>query len=69
MDGWMDGSKIQSQLLMRIKRVLRLEIEIMSDTKDEEKDRNKDQRSLESCKTPKIQELTVRYRYIMTHDT
>ncbi len=31
---------------MRIKRVLRIAIRIMSDTRDEEKDRNKDQRCL-----------------------
>ncbi len=36
-------------------------IRIMSDTRDEEKDRNKDQRSKVCCKTPKIQEITVRY--------
>ncbi len=37
-----------------------------TDTRDEEKDGNgnKDQRSKVSCKTLKIQELTVRY-YIM----
>ena len=33
----------------------------MSDTRDEDKDRNKDQRSKVCCKTPKIQEITVRY--------
>ncbi len=38
-------------------------IRIMSDTRDEEKekDRNKDQISKVCCKTPKIQEITVRY--------
>ncbi len=36
-------------------------IRIMSDTRDEEKDRNNDQRSKVCCKTPKIQEITVRY--------
>ncbi len=36
-------------------------IRIMSDTRDEDKDRNKDQRSKVCCKTPKIQEITVRY--------
>ncbi len=36
-------------------------IRIMSDMRDEEKDRNKDQRSKVCCKTLKIQEITVRY--------
>ena len=41
-------------------------IRIMSDTRDEEKDRNrnKDQRSKVCCKTSKIQEITVRYNII-----
>ncbi len=37
-----DGSKIQSQLLILIARIA---IRITSDTRDEEKDRNKEQRS------------------------
>jgi hypothetical protein len=36
-------------------------IRITSDTRDEEKDRNKDQRSKVCCKTSKIQEITIRY--------
>ncbi len=33
----------------------------MSDMRDEEKDGNKDHKSKVCCKTPKFQEITVRY--------
>ncbi len=46
----MDGSKIQSQLMMLIARIA---IRIMSDTRDEEKDRNKDQGVLQDTQDPR----------------
>ena len=48
--------------MRRTELVASIAIRIMSDTRNEEKkDRNKDQRSKVCCKTPKIQEITVRY--------
>ncbi len=51
---------IQSQLLIADAYKASIAIKTMSDTRDEEKDRKKDQRSKVCYKTPKIQEITVR---------
>jgi hypothetical protein len=59
-DGWMDGW-IEDSIAIDDAYKASIAIRIMSDTRDEEKNRNKDQRSKVCCKTPKIQEITVRY--------
>ncbi len=56
---WMDGFEYSIAIVDAF--IASIAIRIMSDTKDEEQDRNKDQRSKVCCKTPKIQEITVRY--------
>ncbi len=43
--------------LLMLTYIASIAIRIMSDTRDEEKDRNKDQGSKVCCKTPKIQEI------------
>ncbi len=63
--GWMDGLMNDYSIAIVDAYIARIAIRIMSDTRDEKKERNKDQRCLVSVrKTPKIQELTVRYMIV-----